>query len=127
VVIPPVAEDDIIGIIGYLKEQVARLGRRVAELEARPPRVPLSAEERTVLQADWATLVCQHCGRVHYGMCPRVARLVTHSRANERDTTVEYWPNDQWQPPADALTTDDVWGTFVPPKASSPVQAEPAR
>jgi hypothetical protein len=82
---------------------------------ARPP-VTLDPNERLQLQDQWrAGLICPHCGWMHHGVCPRVAKVTTERRGAQIIVTTEYWPNDKWELPADALSGRDLWEGAAPP------------
>ena len=72
------------------------------------------------MRANWPGVVCADCGLAHQGICTRVKTRVAEAETDSGGRTlttkslVEYWPNGEWQPPADALSAFDVWGTAVP-------------
>lgn len=86
------------------------------QVEAKPKREPasLTQQEKMELQATWPTVMCRDCGWGHPGACPRIRRIVTETAPNSVKTDVWYWPNDEWEPPLDAISADAVWGTSVP-------------
>lgn len=100
-------------------------------LDAKPdvpaPRAPLEQQDRQSMQAAWPMVCCQHCGLAHPGECPRVRRVVAESDQAGRvlRTDIWYWDNASWEPPSDALTADQVWGTSVP--LPPPVEEEPKK
>jgi hypothetical protein len=115
--------------LGGLSGQMAAIGDQMGEvadaayeamsesrtiLSASRTRPELTPQERSELQASWTALVCPHCGTAHWGLCPRVAKQTTHVRAGASTVSIEFWPNDQWSPPTNSFTVDDVWGGPVP-------------
>lgn len=90
------------------------------------PPLELSPQERGELQARWRqgteelasfgipTGVCPDCYLMHGGICLRVAELVTERKGGTVTTTKKYWPNDKWQPPAEAMTGSAIFGGPAP-------------
>lgn len=107
-------------------DAMAEVSASRTELSASRTRQALSPQEQLELQASWSTLVCPYCGTAHWGLCPRVAKQTVHVRPSEQTTTTEFWPNDQWEPPAYSFTVDDVWGGPVPARPPQGDQNGPA-
>jgi hypothetical protein len=97
-----------------------------AKLPPAPPALELEQQERVALQIRWregtATLaaqgfpteVCPDCFLMHGGICPRVAEISTERKGTTLITTKKYWPNDQWAPPAEAMSGTAIFGGNPP-------------
>jgi hypothetical protein len=101
----------------------ARLRADVEAMKPLPlPRKPLDLEERSNMQGRWATEHCPTCGYLHFGVCPRIARIVTERKGAQIVTvTTEYWPDGQWSLPEWHLSVADVFDD-VPP--ATPTQGD---
>lgn len=106
----------IAGRVDQLAVTVDETVARVADLRRPRQPVELSDEQRQELAARWLEAVCGYCGLAHSGACPRVRTMTTetgvdpHGRPVRTVTHVDFWPNDQWSPPENAISAEDVWG-----------------
>lgn len=95
-------------------------------------RAPLGQEDRQRAQADWASLVCPHCGTIHPGECPRVKSMVVeiHYPGNVWERReIHYHDNDEWEVPPGARTAFDVFGPagLHPTPPAPPPPPEPKK
>ncbi len=53
---------------------------------------------------------CQDCGGIHFGICPRIRRLVLVGEGQSvgNRVEVEYWPQGQYDD-SDTIYPGDVW------------------
>jgi len=80
------------------------------------------------MAANWALLVCRHCGHAHAGLCPRVRRVETITLPNgSRTERWWYWPRGRWSLPSDAIGPEDVFPGGVAPHQSIEATAKDKR
>jgi hypothetical protein len=95
-----------------LNGDMGTLAERLDDLTPLPrPRVMLDVEEKGRMQMAWPTSRCVWCGTAHGGLCPRVRHITFDNRG--APSSVWFWPEGQWEIPADALTVEDVFGSNV--------------
>lgn len=94
--------------------------RQVEALTTAKHADDLSTEERNQLRTVWDERVCNWCGHIHMGVCPRVRTHTTERKGAVTTERVEFWPNSEWAPPADALSVRDVFGAPTPTNQGEP-------
>lgn len=99
--------------IDSLQIKTANIVQSMSQMTAPRPRRVLEHAERLELQSTWGHLVCPSCGTMHPGLCPRVRRQRIERGSGHEIVATDYWPNDQWAPPPEALTADDVFGSVA--------------
>lgn len=105
-------------LVSHQADEVAARNLAIREAKLPVARRPfdLDPDERIRLQERWREgQSCAHCGWMHNGVCPRVAKIMTERRGAIVVVTTEYWPNSQWEPPADAMSGRDLWEGASPP------------
>jgi hypothetical protein len=95
----------------------------------RDPAPDLEQDAKNTAQVEWHLLMCQHCGTIHPGMCPRVRHFRTEVKLPGGVTEIrefDYHDNDEWEPPPGARTMQDVFGpTKIAPAPPQPPPPEP--